>query len=201
MSLFIETIKLENGDYKLLGYHSKRLNNTLLNFFNKKPAINLPEFLPKAKELDEYKRGIYKCRVIYGETIENIEISPYKKRNITRLKIVRRDIDYGFKSTDRKCFSDILEGLSANENTDILIVKNGYITDTSFSNIMLFDGREWITPDTFLLNGVKRQYLLDNKKIKEERVSIGDLKHFKKVSLINAMLEPQEIEIDMRNIS
>ena len=30
----------------------------------------------------------------------------------------------------------------------------------SYSNVAFFDGRKYVTPDTFLLNGTRRQYLL-----------------------------------------
>ncbi|MCL4321251.1 MAG: aminotransferase class IV [Deltaproteobacteria bacterium] len=205
MPRFIETIKLADGNYKLLGYHYKRMNTTVAHFFNMDCGKSLADFLPDAKK---YPQGIYKCRVVYSNNVEDVEITPYFKRKIKRLKIVNLDtypflpggklFDYSFKYEDRSFINSLLGGLG--DASDILIVKHGLITDTSFSNVILFDGKKWITPDAFLLNGVKRRYLLDSGIITEERVSANDLKYFQKISLINAMLEPGDIEIDIKDI-
>jgi 4-amino-4-deoxychorismate lyase len=227
MYRFIETIKLEDGNFKLLDYHNKRLNKTILHFFKKTPAIDIGKFLPLADT--ELKQGLFKCRIVYSDKIENIEITPYTKKNIKRLKIIRSNIDYSFKYENRNNIDDILhntinnfllekesfknknrsnpenvnnlEDVNKNELAiDILIVKNGLITDTSYSNVILYDGKEWFTPKSFILNGVKRQFLLNTGKIKEIKITLNDLKIFEKISLINAMLEPQDIEIGIENI-
>jgi 4-amino-4-deoxychorismate lyase len=72
---------------------------------------------------------------------------------------------------------------------EILIIKNGFVTDTSFSNIVFFDGIKWITPSTYLLNGTQRQQLLQQGAIIEEEIRPSDLKHFRFAKLINAMLD------------
>jgi 4-amino-4-deoxychorismate lyase len=232
MCRFIETVKLENGIYKLIDYHNKRLNNTIINFFKKNPLkselIDIAKFLPSPAAA-EFKKGIFKCRVVYSNKIESIEILPYIKKNIRRLKLVESNIDYSLKFENRDSINNLFNGLkffkdknhlnsftnlSANlpfkahrnsfdsdySDFDILIVKKGLITDTSYSNIILYDGKEWITPKSFLLNGVKRRYLLNNGIIREMNICLDDLKNFKKLSLINAMLEPRDIEIDIDNI-
>jgi 4-amino-4-deoxychorismate lyase len=206
MPRFIDTIKLIDGNYKLIEYHNKRINDTVNRFFGAGPAINLNLVLPKQ---DDYKSGTYKCKLTYSDHIENIEITPYIKRTIKTLKVIDLDalrhsseyrcgpLDYEFKYEDRTLINSFLTGLG--DKTDILFVKNGLVTDTSFSNVILSDGGKWITPDTYLLNGVKRRYLLENYKIEERKVSVGDLRYFRKISLINAMLEPEDIEIDICN--
>lgn len=62
------------------------------------------------------------------------------------------------------------------------------ITDTSYSNVAFFDGRKYVTPDTFLLNGTRRQYLLGAGVLTERRITPSDLGGFERVVLINAML-------------
>ena len=71
---------------------------------------------------------------------------------------------------------------------DILIVKKGYLTDTSIANIALFDG-EWKTPKYPLLKGTTRQRLLDNGKIHEDDIKVQDIGRFSKVALLNAMID------------
>lgn len=206
MLRFIETIKLADGNYRLLDYHNKRMNKTIAHFFNKDCGGNIiDDFLPDARK---YQQGIYKCRVVYSNNIEDIEITPYFKRKIKRLKIINLDtyrfllpdksFDYSFKYEDRSFINSLLKELD--DVSDMLLLKHGLITDTSFSNIILFDGKKWITPQSYLLNGVKRRYLLDCGIITEEKVSVNSLKNFQKISLINAMLEPGDTEIDTKDI-
>ncbi len=205
MLRFIDTIKLTDGHYELIGGHNKRINDTINHFFGFNPAIDLNSSLPEA---GKYNPGIYKCRLTYSDRIENIEITPYIKRTIKGLKVVDLDykvflpeyktFNYEFKYQDRTLINSFLTGIDA--FSDVLFIKNGLLTDTSFSNIILFDGEKWITPDTYLLNGVKRRHLLENGEIIEKKVSTYDLSRFQKVSLINAMLEPEDITIDIRNV-
>ena len=205
MPRFIDTIKLADGHYELIDCHNKRINNTINHFFGFNPGIDLNLFLPKP---GKYKSGTYKCRLTYSNRIESIEISPYIKRTIKKLKIIDLDapdisieyksLNYEFKYKDRTLINSFLTGID--DLSDILIIKDGLLTDTSFSNIILFDGEKWITPDTYLLNGVKRRHLLENNEIIEKKVSVDDLNRFQKISLINAMLDPEDIVIDICNI-
>ena len=54
------------------------------------------------------------------------------------------------------------------DKDDILIVKNGLLTDTSIANIALYDGNDWYTPLHPLLKGTKRAELLDKGVLKEK---------------------------------
>jgi 4-amino-4-deoxychorismate lyase len=205
MLRFIDTIKLADGHYELIGGHNKRINDTINHFFGFNPAIDLNYSLP---EPGKYKPGIYKCRLTYSDRIENIEITPYIKRTIKGLKIIdlgskvflseHKTFNYEFKYQDRTLINSFLTGINA--LSDVLFIKNGLLTDTSFSNIILFDGEKWITPDTYLLNGVKRRHLLENGEIIEKKVSTYDLSSFQKISLINAMLEPEDITVDICDV-
>ncbi|HON17298.1 MAG TPA: chorismate-binding protein, partial [Spirochaetota bacterium] len=68
------------------------------------------------------------------------------------------------------------------------------------ANIAFYDGEKWLTPTKPLLYGTKREYLLEEGKIVEEEISTRDIKFFYKVSLINAMLDLEEIAIPVLNI-
>ena len=60
--------------------------------------------------------------------------------------------------------------------------------DVYADNVAFFDGRKYVTPDTFLLNGTRRQYLLGTGVLTECRITPSDLGGFERVVLINAML-------------
>jgi len=62
-------------------------------------------------------------------------------------------------------------------------------SDSFSSNIIFYNGKEWVTPDTPLLKGTQRQYLIDKGFIKEERITDKDILKYSKLKLINAMLD------------
>jgi 4-amino-4-deoxychorismate lyase len=95
-------------------------------------------------------------------------------------------LDYHLKYADRSALARLLQ--RRDDCDEILIVRDGAITDTSYSNVAFFDGRKYVTPDTFLLNGTRRQYLLGTGVLTECRITPSDLGGFERVVLINAML-------------
>jgi len=144
--------------------------------------------------------GLYKCRILYGVEIDSIEIVPYTFPKICTLRLIKdNSIDYSFKYSDREKLNSLKS--RAEGADDILIVKNGLITDTSFANIVFFDGSKWFTPANPLLKGTKRQYYMDQNIIFEKKIGINDLPFFKKARIINAMIDLEESEdIDIANI-
>lgn len=145
--------------------------------------MDLAQFLTIPADLNE---SIYKCRVIYNTHIQTVEFTPYQIKPIQSLQLVEaNEIDYSHKYLDRSIFSHLLEKSTAD---DILIVKNGFLTDTSYANIVFWDGIRWFTPDTPLLAGTKRQYLLDTNLIESRKLRPKDLQHFTHARLINALL-------------
>ena len=97
---------------------------------------------------------------------------------------------------------ELNELLSEKEDCDeIIIVKDGLITETSISNLVFFDGNQWYTPDNPLLKGTCRQRLLEEKKIRETEIRVEALYKFKGFELINTMRDPEEEEmIPIENI-
>lgn len=131
-----------------------------------------------------------KCSVVYHEQILSITFTAYRQKTIDSLKLVEAEVDYSFKFSDRSVFNTLLQ--EKGDCDEILIVKNGCITDTSFSNVVFSKNDQFFTPDSCLLNGTKRQQLLREKRIRETRVTIDNLHHFDIVYLINAMLEIED---------
>ena len=74
------------------------------------------------------------------------------------------------------------------EADEILIVKNGFITDISYANIVLKHRDGLITPAHCLLKGTRRQQLLDQGVITEQAINVDDLFRAESVLIINAML-------------
>ncbi len=185
MCRLIESIKIENRQLVNIEWHNTRFNETRKDLFSVHSDINLREAIDIPSNLST---NTYKCRVLYKETIKAIEFHPYTIKPVKTLKLVIDDtIEYAYKYEHREAFANLMKQKGSAD--DILIVKNGCVTDTSFSNIAFFDGKQWYTPETYLLNGTQRQRLLAKGAIKEKRITIADLQNFKETKLINAMLD------------
>ncbi len=183
MYLCFETIQLLDGTPGNLPYHQKRFERTRLALFKQKRHPLLKEIIDVP---EEYQRGLLKCRVIYGTGIERIEFGPAIRHEIHTLRLVYSDdVEYSYKFLDRSMLEKLF--LQKRGCDDILIVKNGTITDSFYANVLLWDGRKWYTPDTPLLPGTMRANLLDQGIIKEARITPDDLNRFKKVKLVNSL--------------
>jgi 4-amino-4-deoxychorismate lyase len=195
MSLLFETIRLEDGKFHNLEFHNQRLNNSRKIFFSCASPILLEDFLEVPSG---FEKGLFKCKLIYGERIDDIRFESYIPRPVASLRLVEDNlISYLYKFTDRTNLNSLFA--KRGHCDDILIVKNGLLTDTSFSNVIFRRGMKWFTPAQPLLGGTMRAYLLSNKKIMEEEFSVNDLQKFETASLINAMLPfgvAREIPID-----
>lgn len=178
---FLETIKIQGGKPFHLEYHQQRYES-VLSSLGETVFKKLHDFLTPPKE------GLTRCRIVYSK--ESLEISYYSyiKRNIYKLKLIFDDtIEYDKKHADR---SRLDEYFTLKEDADdILIIKNGLVTDTSIANIAFFDGEIWLTPREPLLRGTTRARLLDNGKIFEADIDVNGLKNYKKVALLNAMID------------
>ena len=68
------------------------------------------------------------------------------------------------------------------------------------TNVVFGDGSSWITPETFLLPGTKRAFLLSRGDIQECSVRAEDIGKFRFCSLINAMLDPGDVVVRTEDI-
>jgi 4-amino-4-deoxychorismate lyase len=191
MCQFLETIKCNDEQLFNLRYHQNRLNLARKENFGITDEINLEELIKIPKE---YKTGLFRCRVIYSKTIEKIEFLHHKYRQVNSLKLVEdNQIDYRYKFANRH----YLEKLFARRGNcdDILIVKNGCITDSFTANVIFYNGHRWWTPDTPLLPGTQRAKLIDEGKISVCRITPFDLTKYQKVGLINAMQDLDKMPV------
>lgn len=188
MCQLLETIKIENREIKNLFFHNERLNRSRKELFGINDYLNLEDIISIP---DKINNGVYKLRITYSQKIETIEFIPYKIKEITKLKIVEdNNILYDYKYSDRSILNKLL--LSAPEADDIIIIKKGFVTDTSYSNLIFFNGTKWVTPATYLLNGTKRLFLLQKGIISEEEIRVADIKKYSQLKIINAMIDFEE---------
>ena len=192
MCRLVETIRIENGKAVNLEYHNRRMASAIYDLFRLKKQIDLREIIMVPAGLED---KIVKCRIIYRENIEKVEYQPYSFRKIMRLRVIGDDIiDYRYKYSDRSAIDKLFS--MRGDCDDILIVKNGFVTDTSYANIIFRkSGGQWITPATCLLKGTRRESLLDAGLISEESVTVDDIQYYKEARLINAMMGIDDTDV------
>lgn len=179
----LETIKIKNKQKQNITWHNQRFNISRLELFGVKEPLALENIIQIPASIDD---TVYKCRIVYSKEIKAIEFEKYTPKIIKSLKIIEcNDIDYSYKYHDRTKLNNLFQHKSSCD--DILIVKNGFVTDTSYANIVFWDGKKWITPATPLLKGTVRERLLSEGKIFESEISKNDLPKFEKSRIINAM--------------
>jgi 4-amino-4-deoxychorismate lyase len=196
MCQFVESIKLLNGEFYRLNLHQERVNRAFAAFYPNEEPIKILE------NLNQYtfpQQGIYKCRIVYDTKVKSVEFTPYVRRDIKSLKLVETKLESrAYKLEDR---SELNAAFTLRESCDdILLIKNGLLTDTSYSNIALFDGKSWITPRIPLLYGVNRAQLLADKMLEERDIKVSQLKNYQQIALFNAMIEFGELTLGIDSI-
>lgn len=185
----LETIRCQQGQLENLSYHEARLYRTRRDLFGATERWQLDELIPIPGNL--IAERVYRCRVTYGAArIESVEFIPYQRRPIRSLELVPADaLDYVHKYADRTALNAYAERSPAD---DVVFVKNGLLTDTSYANLALFDGTYWYTPHAPLLAGTRRAQLLAEGVLIPERIAVEDLRYFQKIRLLNAMMRWEE---------
>lgn len=178
-----ESIHIKNSIIQNYEWHKERFLRSYKTYYGQKPNYNLAEPLA----LPEYAtRGTFKLRVLYGDKGQKFDLDRYEIKEINNLRLIEdNNIQYDLKYTDRNQLKELWDQKGTCD--DVLIVKNGLITDTSFCNIVFYDGEKWLTPAQPLLAGTARARLLDEGRIIETAISPDDLKNFSHFKLINAM--------------
>ncbi len=195
MCLLLETIKVTNRRFHHLEYHQARVDQSRTMLFQQSGRLDLSDIsIPPG-----LTQGVYKCRVVYGEKIAQIEFLPYFKKPVNQVKLVEADkLEYPFKYMNRSAFLELLENNPGYD--ELIIVRQGLITDTTYSNLAFYTGSRWYTPASPILKGTCRQRLLDEGALEEADITPADLSGFIRVSLINAMLELDELSFSTRQI-
>jgi len=172
-----ETIKIKDGQIFNLEWHNRRFNRSQKAFFSNPSTTDLKAFITPPKI------GLYRCKIIYDREIQSVEYFPYQAKTFQKFQVVPSQIEYGFKYSDRSEFENLLNGYD-----EIIIEKNGLLTDTTIANIAFYDGKVWFTPKTPLLEGTTRARLLDEGFLKLENIKKENIEKYSHFALMNAMI-------------
>lgn len=192
--MYFETLCIEGGQALRLPFHQWRIDSTLA-------ACGGPEVHPSlASLLAQHDLSPYqartRCRVDYAhDGFHSIVFSPYTPRPLHSLRLLPlpEGFDYGRKLADRQQ----LDALHAQRGTcsDVLLLRQNFLTDTTTANIALFDGQDWYTPTRPLLPGTHRVALVAEGILRERALTLHDLPHFSHLRLLNALLHWGELEM------
>ncbi|MGY6771686.1 aminotransferase class IV family protein [Gallibacterium sp. ZY190522] len=184
-----ETLCIEKGQVQNLTLHQQRYENSLREFYANQPykIFSLEKILQKNTTLWANNQSpIIRCRIDYNATQYRLQCFPYQRKVYQRFQpVICDDIDYHLKYSDRAIFNELLK--QKGDCDEIMIIKNGKVTDCSIGNLVLRQGSQWFTPDSPLLIGTQRTKLLQENKIIEIKISISDLPLYEEIRLINAL--------------
>ena len=178
--LLLETIRIEGGGTRHLDYHNQRFNDTRNRLFKINESIDLAHYIKAPGE------GLYRCRILYNQNIQKVEYIPYAPRPIKRIALKESDISYPFKYADRSELDRLLA--SSPESDEVLIVKDGLLTETTIANIAFLENGKWITPKKPLLEGTTRKRLIDKGFLIPKTIRSDAIDHFDGFALMNAMI-------------
>ena len=182
-----ETLCIEQQQIKNCAYHQQRYERALLQFYGESAVkiYDLSEIIHLQPEFLNLTH-LTRCRIDYNATTFQIQFFPYQRRKIITFQpVVCDEIDYSLKFSDRTLLNHLLE--QRGDCDEIIIIKQGKVTDCSIGNLVFRQGEQWFTPDSPLLIGTQRTYLLDTEKIKEKTIFAEDIAQFDEIRVINAM--------------
>ncbi len=188
MFRFFESIAIVKGIPRNLFYHQSRIDKTFKHFYSKTESHHLDYLLSK---LTKINHDFIKCKFSYSESEFKFFQLPYIQKSFKSFAIIENNsLEYSFKFTDRVELEKYAKKFSL--DTQLLFSKNGMITDSSFSNLVFFDGYRWLTPKIPLLAGTMRASLLADWTIHEAEIHSHHLHTFTTFKLINALNSLEE---------
>jgi len=184
--LLVETLLIEKGVLQNIEYHNRRMNRARLDIFFLSETIDLRDIIVHVPG------GTHRCRVIYGETIDRVHYLPRITPKRHSFRFVAGDLNYRYKYLDRSAINRLLEKKKSCD--DIIIVRNGLVTDASSSNVAFFFEGKWVTPAAPLLEGTTRERYLREGLITAGEVTPRLAGRCEKMALLNAMIDFQVID-------
>jgi 4-amino-4-deoxychorismate lyase len=174
---------------------------TLSHFFpSTQPEENTFQLHEILSSISIPPTGLYRCKVIYDLNSISVEFFPYTPRVINSLQLIEMppDFDYSYKYADRTVLENLFS--QRRDGDDILISRDGWITDTSIANIAFRKGVRWYTPSIPLLAGTTWKRLVSSGILIPCPIHQDDLLRFDAFRIFNAMNEWGGKEHSIRSI-
>lgn len=189
MRQLFETISVKDGIAQNIEYHQLRFEHSYRELWGVNTDISLIDIIK-----NDDKEMHYRAKFVYDKNTFCVTYYPYWEKNIKSLKIVNCNyINYHLKYVDRNKLDYLFE--QRDECDDIIIVKNGLVTDTSIANLYFFDGSHWITPRIPLLEGTYRKKLITENKVHQYDILASNISSFERIAISNAMIGFRELNV------
>jgi len=188
MSLFFETIKVQNKIIYNIDFHNKRLNYTREQNFSTKTFLDLKNFISPPND-----NTLYRYKILYDKNIKEVNFYPYTPKVINSFKIITSNIKYPFKYANRTNIDNLF--LKRSDCHDILIVdEDGFLKDTSIANIAIKKHGLWFTPKNPLLYGTMREKFIEDNILNPINIKVKDIENIDNFAIMNAMIGFYEIK-------
>ncbi len=182
--LLFETVRVLQFEPENLDFHIRRANASTTNGlrFDMASVVSVPG------------EGLYRVKVIYDEQGNLVERQcfEYKKREIKSIRLLSSDISYDRKYLNRSAIDSLFA--RRGDCDEVLVMKNGLVTDTSIANIAIRSKGIWLTPRIPLLKGTARQRMIERHGLQEKDIGISELLKAERIALMNAMTGFYELE-------
>ncbi|MGB2403849.1 MAG: aminotransferase class IV [Flavobacteriaceae bacterium] len=180
---FFETLCVINGHIQFPELHQQRYQKTCRGFYGHDPSQDLLHGLTIPLS---FQQGHVKLKVWYNQSRREAEFSKYPYHPLHSLQCVEAPlIDYPLKYSNRSALDALIK--HKGNCDDVLILQHGAVRDASYANICFWTGQHWVTPKKPLLQGTKREHLLQTGQIHPTEITINDFSAFTHFKLINAM--------------
>jgi 4-amino-4-deoxychorismate lyase len=199
MKQFIETICILDGLPRHLQWHQRRVDATLTHFY---PVHKHTWLLDECVDVPhQFQTGKVKCRIIYDAHLFSVHYYHYDPLPVSGLQLteIPLSFEYGYKYADRMLIEKLTEKCEKGE--DVLLSKNGFMTDTSIANIAFQKNGRWYTPSIPLLAGTTWKRLVAEGVLIPSPIHRTMLNEFETCRLFNAMNDWDEVQdIPVQNI-
>ncbi len=189
----IETMLLKNNKIYLLKNHIKRLIKSAKYFSFKYNKEKIIEDLKRTMKLN----GKLKIRLLldkHGNTkIETTEFTYQPKSGLIKIakdRVNSKNVFLYHKTTNRDLFNAYAKKLKEEKIIDFIFLnEKGNVTEGTIHNIIILKDKRLVTPKrtSGVLRGTMLEYLAKKYNIKEEKVTIEDLKKSKALFLCNSV--------------
>ncbi len=196
-ALLIETIEVLKGVPSRLNLHNARMQQSGADLGFVPPTLSMVEaaICTSLSDCNLCDTEQVRCTLTYRTNIVAVRSVSYARRDITALVPIElpEGFSYRYKWCDRSYFGEISKGLPAGH--EAIFVRDGLVTDTTFTNIAIENDRGLFTPRAPLLYGTRRQYYIDCGMLREADLTLEDLRSARCLHLINAMLPLHSLTI------
>jgi 4-amino-4-deoxychorismate lyase len=183
MSRFLETIRINAGVPQHLEWHQRRVDDTFRVFYPGIPPLSLTGVIADTG----MDAGEQRCRIVYDDSTHEITVTPLQPRSIRSLRLtdLPPDYDYRYKYADRRFLE--LAFSRRGEADDVLLLRDGWVTDTSVANVAFLSHGRWYTPAIPLLAGTTWKRLVSAGVIVPRPIHAEDLRRYEACVLFNAL--------------